>query len=127
MLAHALLFCQNVPSVGFNDKEEDNTRTNSSIADSEHRTATLKTDKDCSAVVMTISEYLKKLLVPKETSRLHQSQQILKLLALLLAQARPPLRDKLLLTVADSLEELVTTNYSQLTPPLMDVLLAAHR
>ncbi|XP_072240858.1 BRCA1-associated ATM activator 1 [Leuresthes tenuis] len=126
MLAHTLLFCQNVPSVGFNDKEEDNTRTNASIRHLEHRTATLKTDQDFSAVVMTISEYLKKMLVPKETSRLHQSQQILKLLALLLAQARPPLRDKLLLTVAGSLEELVTTNHSQLTPPLMDVLLAAH-
>ncbi|KAM4584443.1 integrator complex assembly factor BRAT1 [Odontesthes bonariensis] len=124
-LAHVLLSCQNVPSVGFNGEVEVNTRTDPSIADLERPTAASETDKDRSAVVVTISEYLKKSLVPKEASRLHQSRQILKLLALLLSQAGPPLRDKLLLTVADSLEELVTTNHSQLTPPLMDVLLAA--
>ncbi|KAM9770157.1 integrator complex assembly factor BRAT1 isoform 1-T1 [Menidia menidia] len=126
MLAHVLLLCQNAPSEGLNGvDEEDNNSTGASITDLKRPAATFKTDKDCPAVVVEISEYLKKLLVPKEASQLHQSQRILKLLALLLAQARPPLRERLLLMVADSLEELVTAGYSQLTGPLMDVILAA--
>uniref|UniRef100_A0A3P9JAS9 BRCA1-associated ATM activator 1 n=1 Tax=Oryzias latipes TaxID=8090 RepID=A0A3P9JAS9_ORYLA len=62
-----------------------------------------------------------------QSSQLHQSQQILKLLALILSQAGPSLRDKLLLFVREPLEELVASNYSQLTRPLMDVILAAYR
>lgn len=87
----------------------------------------METNAKYTAVVVAVSEYLKESLVPKENTQLHQSLQILKLLALLLAQARPPLRDTLLRTVADSLEELVTAGYSQLTLPLMDVILAANR
>uniref|UniRef100_A0A3B3HRC8 BRCA1-associated ATM activator 1 n=1 Tax=Oryzias latipes TaxID=8090 RepID=A0A3B3HRC8_ORYLA len=62
-----------------------------------------------------------------QSSQLHQSQQILKLLALILSQAGPSLRDKLLLFLREPLEELVALNYSQLTRPLMDVILAAYR
>lgn len=121
MLTHILLFCQAASAVGckgIDGKKEDNDdrRTHDSIVtfESHH-------------VVMTISEYLKKLLVPKENTQLHQCVQVLKLLALLLARSRPPLKHKLLQAVADSLEELVTAEYSQLTLPLMDVLLSAAR
>lgn len=115
LLAHILIFFQPVSSAGCNgldEKEEDDGRSQTSIH---------------TAVVLTISQYLKESLVPKENKQLHQSLQILKLLALLLTQAGPPLRDKLLQTVSDPLEELVTAGCSQLTLPLMDVILAAYR
>lgn len=78
-------------------------------------------------VVTVVTEYLKESVLPKESTQLHQSLQTLKLLALLLDQARPALRDTLLPAVTDSLEELVTAGCSQLRLPLMDVILAAHR
>lgn len=115
LLAHILIFFQPVSSAGCNgldEKEEDDGRSQTSIH---------------TAVVLTISQYLKESLVPKENKQLHQSLQILKLLALLLTQAGPPLRDKLLQTVSDPLEELVAAGCSQLTLPLMDVILAAYR
>lgn len=115
LLAHILIFFQPVSSAGCNGldkKEEDDGRSQTSIH---------------TAVVLTISQYLKESLVPKENKQLHQSLQILKLLALLLTQAGPPLRDKLLQTVSDPLEELVAAGCSQLTLPLMDVILAAYR
>lgn len=115
LLAHILIFFQPVSSAGCNGldkKEEDDGRSQTSIH---------------TAVVLTISQYLKESLVPKENKQLHQSLQILKLLALLLTQAGPPLRDKLLQTVSDPLEELVASGCSQLTLPLMDVILAAYR
>lgn len=87
----------------------------------------MDTMAEYTAVVMATLEYLKESLVPKEKTQVHQSRQILKLLALLLAQAGPPLRDKLLQTVTGSLEELVTSGCSELTLPLMDVILAAYR
>ncbi|XP_061575592.1 BRCA1-associated ATM activator 1 isoform X2 [Cololabis saira] len=130
MLAHILLFSQSVPSVrrnGADKKDQDDGVPRALIADLEQSTVTMETIQDSATVAMVITEYLKKFLVPKETSQYHQSQQILKLLALVLSQARPPLKEKLLLMVADSLEELVTKNCSQLTLPLMDVILAAHR
>ncbi|XP_040001958.1 BRCA1-associated ATM activator 1 [Xiphias gladius] len=129
MLAHILLSFQPPSSAGCNGvdkKHGDDKRTETPTADAEHPGVTMETSQDYTAVVVAISEYLKESLVPKENTRLHQSLQILKLLALLLAQARPPLRDKLLRTVADSLEELVTAGYSQLTLPLMDIILAAY-
>ncbi|XP_045904138.1 BRCA1-associated ATM activator 1 isoform X3 [Micropterus dolomieu] len=123
MLAHILLFFQPVSSAGYNaideKEEEEDGRTRTAITD-------LGTSTQYTAVVETITEYLKESLVPKGNRQLHQSLQILKLLALLLAQARPPLRDKLLQTVTDSLEELVTAGCSVLTLPLMDVILAAY-
>ncbi|XP_017158939.1 integrator complex assembly factor BRAT1 isoform X2 [Poecilia reticulata] len=61
-----------------------------------------------------------------EISQLPGSQQILRLLAMLLVRVGPPLRDTLLLAVMNSLEELVTTSCSQLTVPLLDVILAAN-
>lgn len=114
MLAHVLLSCQPVSSAGCNgvDKKEDG-RTH--------------TGAEYTAVVTAISEYLKESLVPKENTKLCQSLPMLKLLALLLAQAGPRLQNDLLQTVADSLEELVTAGCSQLTLPLMDIILAACR
>ncbi|TKS68481.1 BRCA1-associated ATM activator 1 [Collichthys lucidus] len=124
MLAHILLFFQRVSSAGCNgvNKNKDDRRTQTSIT--EHPAATVDTIAEYTAVLVAITEYLKESLVPKEN--LHQSLQILKLLSMLLAQAGPPLWDKLLQTVGDSLEELVTVSCSQLTLPLMDVILAAH-
>ncbi|XP_053195570.1 BRCA1-associated ATM activator 1 [Scomber japonicus] len=133
MLAHILLFFQPVSPAGSNGihkKDQYAERTYSAIKTpitlDSHPALTTETNAKYTAVVVAVSEYLKESLVPKENTQLHQSLQILKLLALLLAQARPPLRDTLLRTVADSLEELVTAGYSQLTLPLMDVILAAN-
>lgn len=108
-LAHILLFFQPASSAEFNGADKDDRMT-------------FYTD-----AVTATSRYLIDSLVPKDSTQLHQSVQILKLLALVLAQAGPPLRDTLLRAVTDSLEELVTACYSQLTLPLMDVILAAHR
>ncbi|XP_019125310.2 integrator complex assembly factor BRAT1 isoform X2 [Larimichthys crocea] len=126
MLAHILLFFQRVSSAGCNgvNKKKDDRRTQTSITDLEHPAATVDTIAEYTAVLVAITGYLKESLVPKEN--LHQSLQILKLLSMLLAQAGPPLWDKLLQTVGDSLEELVTVSCNQLTLPLMDVILAAH-
>lgn len=74
-----------------------------------------------------LSEYLTESLVAGDNTRLHQSLQTLRLLALLLSQARPPLRDMLLQTVLDPLEELVKADCSLLTLSLMDAIMAAHR
>ncbi|XP_034743503.1 BRCA1-associated ATM activator 1 isoform X1 [Etheostoma cragini] len=129
MLAHILLFFQKVSSAGsngVNNKEEDERRIHHSVTDLESPAVPMETCEEYGAVVKGISEYLKESLIPKENTKLHQSLQILKLLALLLAQAGPPLRDKLLETVTDSLEELVAAGCSQLTLPLMDVILAAN-
>ncbi|XP_008282629.1 integrator complex assembly factor BRAT1 [Stegastes partitus] len=129
MLAYVLVFCQSVSSVGCNgvDKKEDEDRSShATTTDLEYPAVPMETNQDYTAVVTAILEYLKKSLVPKENTQLHQSVQILKVLALLLAQTRPPLWDKLLQTVVDSVEELLTADYSQLTLPLMDVILAAY-
>lgn len=120
MLAHVLLSCQSVsPPVGCHDMDQK--------TDSKLLTVPVETDQKYDTFVTKVCEYLQRSLVPRETSQLHRSEQVLKLLALLLTQAGPPLRHRLLLTLSDVLEELVTTNYSQLTLPLMDVILAAHR
>lgn len=76
---------------------------------------------------MAVSEYLTESLAPRDSTQLRQSLQTLRLLALLLSQAGPPLRDMLLQTVLDPLQELVKADYSQLTLPLMDSIMAAHR
>lgn len=123
-LAHILLFFQPVSSSagcnGISEKNGDDEGTQASIAD-------METSSDYTAVVAATSTYLKESLVPKGTVRLHRSLQMLKLLSLLLGRAGPPLRDQLLRTVTDPLEELVTMGHSQLTLPLMDIILAAHR
>lgn len=118
MLANVLLLCQSLSSVGCNG-------TNN--RDLEHNSVGMEVTQNCNGIVSKVCEYLKKSVVLKENSQLPQSQQILKLLSLLLVQVRPPLRDTLLLTIIDSLEELVTNSCSQLTLSLMDVLLAANR
>ncbi|MEQ2181026.1 hypothetical protein GOODEAATRI_007145 [Goodea atripinnis] len=118
MLAHVLLLCESLSSVGCNGTKE---------RDLEQNSLSMETNQNCSGVITKALEYLNKCLVLKETSQLSQSQQILKLLTQLLVQVRTPLLDKLLLTVIDSVEELVTKSCSQLTLPLMDVVLAANR
>lgn len=113
MLAHILVFFQSVSSAGYNGVDKKGAGRNHSSIHSD--------------VVVAVSEYLKRSLVPEDNTKLHQSVQTLKLLALLLAQVGPPLQDTLFKTAANSLEELVTAGYSQLTLPLMDVIMAAHR
>ncbi|KAM4750392.1 integrator complex assembly factor BRAT1 [Anableps anableps] len=114
MLAHVLLLCQSLSFVDTNNR------------DLEHNSVSMETTQNCSSIITKVSEYLNKSVVLKETSLLPQSQQILKLLTLLLVQVGPPLQHTLLLAVIDSLEELVTTSCSQLTLSLMDVILAAN-
>ncbi|KAK2817280.1 hypothetical protein Q5P01_025471 [Channa striata] len=125
LLAHILLFFQPPFSAGCNDigkKDEDEESIPASST-----VVTLETGAEYTAVVIAISNYLKESLVPIGNAQQRQSLQLLKLLALLLDQAGPLLRDTLLQTVADSLEELVKLDHSQLTLPLMNVILAAHR
>ncbi|XP_037328308.2 BRCA1-associated ATM activator 1 [Pungitius pungitius] len=110
MLAHVVLFFQPAPSLGCNGVDQKEAE--------EHGAA-------YAAAVAAISEYLKESLVPQKYTALRQSLQTLKLLSLLLAAAGPPLCDRLLQTAGDPLEELVAAGCSQLTLPLMDVLLAA--
>jgi len=86
-----------------------------------------RSSAEYASVVTAISEHLKVSLVPQKYTELRQSLQVLKLLALVLARAGPPLWDRLLQAVADSLEELAAAGCSQLTLPLMDVILAARR
>ncbi|XP_047221733.1 BRCA1-associated ATM activator 1 isoform X1 [Girardinichthys multiradiatus] len=117
MLAHVLLLCESLSSVGCNGTKE---------RDLEQNSLSMETNQNCSGVITKALEYLNKCLVLKETSQLSQSQQILKLLTQFLVQVRTPLLEKLLLTVIDSVEELVTKSCSQLTLPLMDVVLAAN-
>ncbi|XP_029000914.1 BRCA1-associated ATM activator 1 isoform X2 [Betta splendens] len=84
------------------------------------------TSVEYAAVVVVISEYIQKSLSTEGSTQHRRSVQLLRLLALLLAQAGPPLRDTLLQAVGDALKELVAAGCSQLTLPLMDVILAAH-
>uniref|UniRef100_A0A1A8FUG0 BRCA1-associated ATM activator 1 n=1 Tax=Nothobranchius korthausae TaxID=1143690 RepID=A0A1A8FUG0_9TELE len=102
MLAHILLLCQS-----------ENSQNNS-----KHPTVPVETKQKYSAVTVKICEYLKKSLVPDETSALFQSHQALKVLALLLSRAGPDLRDRLLLTVSDSLEELLLFSAAGMTDKL---------
>lgn len=113
MLAHILVFSQSVSATGCNGVDD---QGDGRELPSTHRD-----------VAVAVSEYLKQCLVPGDGAHLHQTVQNLKLLALLLAQVRPPLRDKLFQTAAGSLEDLATAGYSQLTLPLMDVIMAAYR
>lgn len=106
-LAHILLF------IGPNSVEERDDESSRASASSH--------------VVSVLSDYLTESLVPRDGTRLHQSLQTLRLLALLLAQAGPGLRDTLLQAVLNPLEELVRADYSLLTLPLMDAIMAAHR
>ncbi|XP_014877335.1 integrator complex assembly factor BRAT1 isoform X2 [Poecilia latipinna] len=116
-LAQVLLLCQSPSSVGHNGSKN---------RDLEHNSASMETTQNYSGIITKVSDYLNKSVVLKEISQLPGSQQILRLLALLLVRVGPPLRDTLLLAVINSLEELVTTSCSQLTVPLLDVILAAN-
>lgn len=117
-LAQVLLLCQSLTSVGHNGSKN---------KDLEHNSVSVETTQNYSGIITKVSEYLNKSVVLKEISQLSGSQQILRLLAMLLVRVGPPLRDTLLLAVMNSLEELVITSCSQLTVPLMDVILAANR
>ncbi|XP_043969733.1 BRCA1-associated ATM activator 1 isoform X2 [Gambusia affinis] len=116
-LAQVLLLCQSLTSVGHNGSKN---------KDLEHNSVSVETTQNYSGIITKVSEYLNKSVVLKEISQLSGSQQILRLLAMLLVRVGPPLRDTLLLAVMNSLEELVITSCSQLTVPLMDVILAAN-
>ncbi|XP_065812203.1 BRCA1-associated ATM activator 1 isoform X3 [Labrus bergylta] len=131
MLADVLLLFQPVSSSGCNSMDEKEEKVNgrtlhASNIDLEQPAVTMETSAEYTAVVKVVSQYLKESIVPKGNTQLQKTKQTLKLLALLLAQARPPLRDELLQTVSGSLEEVVTAGYSQLTLPLLEVILAAY-
>ncbi|KAF7662673.1 hypothetical protein LDENG_00230250 [Lucifuga dentata] len=131
LLAHILLFFQPVSSTGCNGikkKNDDEARTHDCITvmDIKPPVCFMDACTEYTSVVTAVSEYLKESLVPKESSQLHQSLQSLKLLVLLLDQARPPLWDVLFRAVIGSLEVLVKAGYNQLTLSLMDVILAAN-
>ncbi|CAF92735.1 unnamed protein product [Tetraodon nigroviridis] len=96
----------------------------SSEEEQDDKTAQMSTGTD---VVVAVSEFLAASLVPRDRSQLRRSLQTLRLLAGLLSQAGDPLRDTLLRTVLDPLEELAKADYSQLTLPLMESIMAAHR
>lgn len=113
MLAHILVFCQSASATGYNgvDDQGDGRTLPSSHGD----------------VVVAVCEYLKQCLVSEDDTHHHKNVQNLRLLTLLLAQVQSPLREKLFQTAAGSLEELAAAGYSQLTVPLMDVIMTAHR
>lgn len=87
----------------------------------------IKTNTEHSRVLLQTTDHMKESLVPKEGTLAAGSLQVLKLLALILDQARRPLRDQLLTALAASLEELAEAAYSQMTPALMDVIMAGYR
>lgn len=120
-----MLSFQPVSAAGANSEDKKDDKVNGST--SSFNVDVQQPAAEHTAVVKVISEYLRESLVPKDNAKLHQSLQTLKLLALLLSKAELPLRDELLQTVTVSLEEVVTAGCSQLTLPLMNVLLAAHR
>ncbi|KAM4603328.1 integrator complex assembly factor BRAT1 [Polymixia lowei] len=135
VLAHILVCFQPVSSEGCHGmkKEENEGRTHACTkapvameTDIESLAFSMGTSCEYTAVTMDILEHLKVSLVSKENVHLHQSLQSLKLVALLLAQARTPLRGMLLSTVLGSLEALVTAGHSQQTPLLLDILLTAY-
>lgn len=111
-LVHLLLSLQLPSSEGLNSTEEPDEKAQMPVG----------TD-----VVVAISEYLAESLVPRDSTQLRQSLQTLRLLAALLSRAGPPFRNMLLQTLLNPLEELVKAGYSQLTLPLMDSIMAAHR
>lgn len=122
LLAHILLFYQPDSSTG-NGKEN-----KSEDEDSTHNSLNLSavSSTEYAAALTMICVYFKESLLQKERKQLHQSGQVLKLVAQLLTEAHPPLRDQLMESLSGSVEALVTAGYSQLTQPLMDVILAAH-
>ncbi|XP_077428214.1 integrator complex assembly factor BRAT1 isoform X2 [Vanacampus margaritifer] len=97
-----------------------------SIQPEEEERASNETSAERSHVFLQTYNHMKESLVPKEGEQAAGSLQVLKLLALILDQARRPLRDQLLKALAASLEELVEAGYSQLTPTLMDVIMAGY-
>lgn len=111
MLAHILVLCQSAVAPGCNSVDDHGKELTSTHSD----------------VVVAVSDYLKHFLAPADDANLYQTVQNLKLLALLLSQVQPPLRDELFQTAAGTLENLVAAGYSQLTLPLMDVIMAAYR
>uniref|UniRef100_A0A3B4AVI4 BRCA1-associated ATM activator 1 n=1 Tax=Periophthalmus magnuspinnatus TaxID=409849 RepID=A0A3B4AVI4_9GOBI len=77
-------------------------------------------------IVMSTCDYLKQSLLPKEQKQLQQSARLLRLITQILSQAGAPLWDKVSEAVSGPLKDLVTTENSQLTVPLMEVILAAN-
>ncbi|XP_077574840.1 integrator complex assembly factor BRAT1 [Stigmatopora nigra] len=97
-----------------------------SIQPEEEAHANSNLSAEYSTVVLQLSNHIKESMVPKEGALVDGSLQILKLLALILAQAHHFLQDQLLKSVAASLEVLVEAGYSKLTLPLMDVIMAGY-
>ncbi|XP_054633950.1 BRCA1-associated ATM activator 1 [Dunckerocampus dactyliophorus] len=124
LLAHILITFQAAPSSSNMTYKED-ASMKSSIA-SLHPDFSKDACPQYTDVVRQISDYIKESLVPKDCTQVPRSLQVLKLLALILDRAVPPLREQLLQAVAGSLEDLVEMGYSHLTPALMDVIMAVY-
>ncbi|XP_055018234.1 BRCA1-associated ATM activator 1, partial [Boleophthalmus pectinirostris] len=116
LLAHVLLFYQPESPIT-NGKDHSYEETHPS---------TLSISTPYNAAVMSVCEYLKESLLRKEQKQLQQSVQLLRLIAQILSQAGAPLWGKVFEAVGGPLEDLVYAENSQLTVPLMEVLLAAN-
>ncbi|KAM9819595.1 BRCA1-associated ATM activator 1 [Syngnathus typhle] len=86
--------------------------------------ASIKAREDHSAVVLQTSDHINESL--KEGKLASGNARFLSLLALILEQARRPLREQLLKALAASLEELAEAGDSRITSPLMDVIMAGY-
>ncbi|KAM6971864.1 integrator complex assembly factor BRAT1 [Aplochiton taeniatus] len=134
LLAHLLVFFQPITSQRDNGvgKEEEGKKALVQTpvvmdASTEQLAIYMRTGPEHASVTMAVLQHLEMSLVFRNGDDLPKTLQSLRMLVLLLAQARPPLWDTLLKKVPGSLEALVTAECSQLTQPLMDVLLTAYK
>uniref|UniRef100_A0A8C6TJ83 BRCA1-associated ATM activator 1 n=1 Tax=Neogobius melanostomus TaxID=47308 RepID=A0A8C6TJ83_9GOBI len=121
LLVHILLFYQPPATNGKHPTPEVEDRTHNGVEPPPFSST------DYNAVVMAICVYLRESLPPKEQMNLQDSARLLKLVAQILSEASPPLWGQLFEAACGSLEDLVAAGYSQLTLPLIEVILVAHR
>uniref|UniRef100_A0A8C6TPZ2 BRCA1-associated ATM activator 1 n=1 Tax=Neogobius melanostomus TaxID=47308 RepID=A0A8C6TPZ2_9GOBI len=120
LLVHILLFYQPPATNGKHPTPEVEDRTHNGVEPPPFSST------DYNAVVMAICVYLRESLPPKEQMNLQDSARLLKLVAQILSEASPPLWGQLFEAACGSLEDLVAAGYSQLTLPLIEVILVAH-
>ncbi|KAJ0033572.1 hypothetical protein NQD34_000679 [Periophthalmus magnuspinnatus] len=123
LLAHILLFYQ--PESPLTDSK-DHSYKETHLKQNDSEPSSLLISTSYNTVVMSTCDYLKQSLLPKEQKQLQQSARLLRLITQILSQAGAPLWDKVSEAVSGPLKDLVTTENSQLTVPLMEVILAAN-
>ncbi|KAK7929594.1 hypothetical protein WMY93_005989 [Mugilogobius chulae] len=121
LLAHILLFYQPESPVT-NGKAH----TCEETRPTQNRSVPSTSSAEYNTAVISICDYLKQSLLPQEQKHLQQSARLLRLVAQILSQAGGPLWVQLFESVRGPLEDLVTAAHSQLTLPLMEVILAAN-